>query len=369
MPGIDLALDVPSVDDTLEDIVTAISTALSTIETDLADRIVSSEIDIDDDLSMNEYALINAGSAILTSGTVPTAEGSVYYHTDNEFYLLTGDGTARVTNNGALDFVAENGFTGDYGDDTETAAYSNAAGEFRFTEDVGVPADLVADDVIVQSPTGGSVRFGVANAVTDDLEFQLSSLPTSGVSALEYDGGDFGVKDNNATRLTNTAKFTDVDMSGTLRHGDVTVANYMRNFLVDNVGGGISTIAPSVSPTKLLPFLQGLHSGTPPEIQIHLQLPIGARLKEVRMTHTGGGTWTPGHIAPRLHNTFPVSQTTIAGTLATVTGGGGLSAATLETLTITTPTPLTAGQMIYLHITWPSSDTLVWLDYTYDKTA
>jgi hypothetical protein len=87
------------------------------------------------------------------------------------------------------------------------------------------------------------------------------------------------------------------------------------------------------------------------------------------MTHTGGGTWTPGHIAPRLHNTFPVSQTTIAGTLATVTGGGGLSAATLETLTITTPTPLTAGQMIYLHITWPSSDTLVWLDYTYDKTA
>lgn len=219
MPGVDLDLDLPSLSDSLATIVSKTVDALQAIEDDLAAQVVSSEININAALSFNGAAITNLGSATFSSGNIPTTAGSVWYD-GTEWYVSDATGTIQVTSNGSLNIAAVGGIVGDYGGGNPArVTYDDASGEYRFTEDTGVYADLVADDLVLHSASG-SVRFSVDDAITTDRQFIIEDLPTAGVSALVYDASDSSVKSAENTRVTNALKITTLDMTGEEKHGD-----------------------------------------------------------------------------------------------------------------------------------------------------
>jgi hypothetical protein len=356
MPGVDLNLSLPSLSDSLSTVVSKTAVALSAIEDDLAAQVVTAELNINAALSMNGSSLTDVSSLQLLAGNAPTTNGSIYYHTDGEFYVRTAAGAIKVTSNGSLNTAAAGGFTGDYGLGTETASYDDASGEFRFTEDTGVYADLVADDVVLNG-SSGTVRLGAASAMTDGRSFLVSTLPASGISLLVYDASDSGVKDNNVTRTTNVVKITDLDVSGSILHGNLEMHADLANAVLDTgtLGTGV---------TSNIPYLTMSVVG---RIFIALPIPVGCRLKTVTMVHDRASNWQS--FAPMTiykYVTFPNSVSTV--TAAQTTQLGSTESAT--SLTVSSPAALASGETHMVGITWNSiSNRLYHVLYYYDRTS
>lgn len=221
MPGVDLNLDLPTLSDTMADIVAKLATALSAIETDLAAQVVPAEINVNSALSLAGNALTNVGSVQMVAGNSPTTPGSLYY-TGGEFYMVDATGAVQITSSGSLNVAAVGGFVGDYGGvNPARATYHDISGEFRFTEDTGVWADLVCDDAVLMG-SAGSVRLGVDAAITTGRQVIFKSLNAANVSMLVYNGSTSTIEDNNVTRATNPVKVTTLDASGDI----VTATDY-----------------------------------------------------------------------------------------------------------------------------------------------
>lgn len=329
MPGVDLNLDLPSLSDSMSDIVAALVVAISTIEDDLSAKVVPAELDINAALSMGGNSLTAVGSVQLMSGNAPTAAGSLYYHTDGEFYMLTSAGAVKVTANGSLNVTAANGIVGDYGLGPEAVSYDNLSGEYRFTEDTGVWADLVADDLVLNSASG-SVRFAVDNAITTARQFILKDIPASGVSALVYNASNSTVESAENQRITNQLKATILDISGNFRHAEVDYAQGFHD--AKATVGSISFGAPSgvelcnmaVGATMVVPITAPMQCGV-------------SRLKKLVITHDDNSnpTWTV-----RSQGGLPcvVGSVGVTAVVSSATSGQRTT-----TLTVNTPTTLGAG--------------------------
>lgn len=373
MPGVDLNLDLPTVSDTLGVIIEKTAIALAAIEADLADRVTSTELTINADLDFSGNSILHAGSLTLTAGDTPEDEGSLYYSA-GDFHVITEAGTVRITNGTALNFSASNGFTGDYGDGTETAAYSDSAGEFRFTEDTGVFADLVMDGVVLMG-SNGSVRLSTPASVSSALSFIFSALPSSGVSALLYEAG-VGTQDNAATRAT-VARVTNVNLSGSLRHGEVTVCNRLnrsidmaQNYVVQSSGVGTPSVSlnttagtQALSATTTSPFTARIH--------VPLTMPRGARLLAVTLLTTSGETWTTSNLQVYVVKTYPVGTPNFhSGTIVNSTGGAGASGTGKHVLTLSSPPTVGADERAWVRLTFPEgTGSVYWVLHHYDKVS
>lgn len=223
MPGVDLALDLPSLADSLTEIVTKLTVALSAIQDDLAGDVTPSEMDINTSLSFAGNYATNVGALGLVGGNAPSTAGSVYY-SDGEFYAIDSTGVVQLTSNGSVNVTGTGGITGDYGAGSETVSYDNGLQEYSFTSSPGVYADIICDDVVLHSATG-SVRLGCDDAITTARLATIKSLPAAGVSFLVYNAATSTIEDGGVTAVTNAPTFsaltlTTLTVTNPIIHGD-----------------------------------------------------------------------------------------------------------------------------------------------------
>ncbi len=186
MIGSDLALDLPLLSDTLAQMVTKTSVALSAIEVSIADQATQAAINITDALTINGHWLTNVGGAVMVDGNNPTAPGSVYYHA-NEFYMIDATGTIKVTLNGALNVAGFGGIGGDYGGaNPALVSYDTASGQYRFYTNGGTHAfgDLSARALLLTNGTQ-TTKFAV-DATATNQTLKIGTFTATG--AVIWDG-------------------------------------------------------------------------------------------------------------------------------------------------------------------------------------
>lgn len=328
----------------MADVVSKLVTAISAIEDDLTDKVVPAEININGSLSMNGATLTNTGAVQFVSGNDPTAAGSVYYSA-GEFYAIDSTGVVQLTANGALNFAAAGAIVGDYGGvNPAKVTYNDAAGEYRFTEDTGVWADLVADDLVLKSASG-SVRFGVTNDITTDRSFFIKSLPASGISILTYDASDSSVSAGSVSAvdalaittltLTNPEKHSDYEEIISVADGYV-YATGGATFTVDYTGGAGSGTFGAYR-------LQKTSAGGTVTWIGKLRRPVGEWLKNIKLT-------LPATSSVRIDGLFYGSTTN--------TGGSGITSGTGAEMTVTNAiqdivaTPITPNATNLANTAW-----------------
>ncbi len=342
MPGVDLNLDLPSLSDNFATIVSKMAVALAAIEDDLAALVVPSEININTSLSMAGNALIDTGSLLLVSGNAPTAAGSIYYE-DGEFWAIDSTGAIQLTDAGNLNAASLGSIVGDYGGlNPARVTYDNASGEFRFTEETGVYADLVCDDVVLVG-TNGSVRLSAGDGITTARQVQIEELPTSGVAGLVYQASDSSLRSGLTVRETGTHLFTNIDVSTSVKHGTryVTVAPLNgtgfsigwagSNSLIATVAAAPSTgyfdiTVPLIAGDRLSRVtVWGSTDGAPgndPTITIHTYTPGSGTGTTPAYSVTADRLSTTGFFQITLNTPFTLSQTTTIGIKIIGAGSG-----------------------------------------------
>ncbi len=217
MPGTDLNLELPALEHTMTEVVSKTATALSAIEDDLRDPVVTSELDMNADLSMEGNAITNVRGLVLGDGADATPDGTLAM-VDDELTVYTAAGEVRITLDGALDASAIGGITGLGGTDA-AVTYDSASDEFRFTESPGDYADLRAEDVILVGTTG-TVRLHVHDDLVTDEEINVKSLPAAGISLLAYDASTGSLVDAATVTTTNAVPVTTLTATGNVTAAD-----------------------------------------------------------------------------------------------------------------------------------------------------
>lgn len=346
MPGTDLNLDLPSLSDPMSTIVSKLTIALSAIEDDLEPAITPGQININSALSMNGAALTNVGSVQLASGNAPTTPGSFYY-ADGEFHAVDSTSDVRITLNGAIDASSVGGISGMGGTDA-AVTYDLASTQFRFTSDTGVWADLVARKLILESASG-SVAFAVDNAITTARQFNVKSLPSSGVSLLAYDASGSALVDNDVTRATNDLKVTNVDASGNVAvTGNITLSG---GFIHPDMKYTVPTHNGSATGTTCTATIYGLTFATRfttgATWRQHIPLRVGQRVKAITLHCTtyniAGASGTPAQ--PKLELWKYTSALAL-----TVVQSQAFSAVGTATLTISSPAAAASDDIWFVAI-------------------
>ncbi len=340
MPGIDLNLDLPTLADPLVDVVSKLTTAISTIEDDLADQITSGEIDINATLSANGQALINVGGLQLAGG-VSTTTGTLYTDGQDLFYRSAA-GTVQITAAGAIDVASLGTIGGDYGAGTALVTYDLASQEYRFFHDpANTYADLVADDMVVMTSFGGgSVRIGSDPTITTARSFIFKDLPTAGISCLVYDATTSTVEDAQTSRITNDVKVTTLNASGNVTANDSKhVIERVRKLHPAQGWVSTGTVTKTASLYGLVQFTvigDGIYS-----IPAGLSSGDRAKIVHMRLNKSSGGditveVWRVGYLE---------TGTLIQSFTYSTAGIGNI------TCTITTPVTLADGEDIVVVVT------------------
>ncbi len=341
MPGVDLDLDLPSLSDTLSTIVSKTAVALAAIEDDLAGMVVPSEMDINTELPLGGNALTEVGSVQLVAGNAPSSAGSIYY-ASGEFFVRDSTGLIQLTAAGALNTASVGGIVGDYGGaNPARVTYNDASGEYRFTEDTGVWADLVADDVVLQG-SAGSVRFGVDSAITTARQFLVKTLPSSGTSLLVYNAATSTLEDGAVTVISGTPTF-----STDIKHSFLRVRRVpLHNGYISAGSATVVLQAVTTGATATWQQTCGLNKGDRPQsVKLHLG-----------KTTAGTTTVTLYRV---LHNTFTLIQ---AFTLATSGADQTL------TCTISSPVALSSEEDLLIEIGLiASGDTILQASVSWDR--
>lgn len=223
MPGVNLNLPIPLLSDTQTVVVTKTAEALDAINTDLAAKVTSSEIDINANLPFNGFAGTNVGSLIFADSLLAPQPGMILY-TGGEWYMVDSTGTVKITSNGAINLSSTGAIGGDYGTASALVSYDSANTRYRFLGSGGTSlVDLDARKYAANNTTSGRVFFGVDSSVTSDLNFIVKSLPTSSVGILGYDASAGAVVDGSTITapqtFSNTVNFSNaVTFSGLVKH-------------------------------------------------------------------------------------------------------------------------------------------------------
>lgn len=221
MIGTDLNLTLPEAGQTIATNTARTATCLAALEAAVADKATPAVININAPLEMNGNAITEVSSAVFVSGNLSSTPGSLFYF-GGDWYAVDSVGAIQLTDNGAINAAGIGGIVGDYGGvNPAKVSFDDASGEYRFTEDTGVYADLVADDLVLNG-SAGSVRFQVDAAITTARTFNVKSLPTSGCSFLVYDSSDNSLKDGATVNVTNNLVSTANITATEFKHGDKT---------------------------------------------------------------------------------------------------------------------------------------------------
>lgn len=166
MIGTNLNLTLPQLGDTIATIVSKTATALSAIQTSIADKATQAGLNLNSDISFLGNRATNVGGVVMVDGNNPTAAGSIYYHS-GEFYAIDATGTIKLTNLGALNASGIGGIGGDYGGvNPALESYDNTTGQYRFYTNGGTHAwaDIAAHGLFLEGATN-TTEFTTDNSV------------------------------------------------------------------------------------------------------------------------------------------------------------------------------------------------------------
>lgn len=349
--GSDISLDLPIPGDTYADITAKLKAAIEVLQEVLEASIDSGSLDLTTALSLHGAPIINVGGLRLTGGQ-SSEIGTVYTDGSGELHTVTPSGDIQLTLNGDINVAALGTIGGDYGGGNPAAVtYDDASAEYRFVEDVNQWASLVAKEFIAKNNSGGgSVAFGVDSAITSAKTFKIKSLPASGVSGLAYVAADGTVVDANQTRETLTHKFTSIDLTGKIYQGEDSIEIALSDYkqpgasaaiVVDFNFGGSDNIAFTLPSGSNVAYFFIKHN-----------LPVGKRIKSVKMTGNASAAATSTVLLKQLYDTTSVVATTQTGNYNT-TG--------YRLLTVDTPAALVASEITIVKVISGSSD----IDFTH----
>lgn len=291
MLGSPLDLTLPEADDTMADVVAKTAAALANIEDVLEQRVTPASLNINAALPCGGNQITGVGALTLVPAAVPVASGSVYY-SDGEFFLVSPAGTVQVTFEGDLNVGATGTIVGDYGGGNPArVTYDDAAGEYRFTEETNVYADLVADDVVLKS-AAGSVRLGVTNDITTARSVLFKEIAGSGVSLFVYDSASSTVEMAETKRVTNNVLLTTLDASGNISAADhkFTALKYKKlQVATGRVVLGTGSYSSAATPVFTVATVDAGISLC--ELDYYPELDSGEKLREVKLklNKTSGG--------------------------------------------------------------------------------
>lgn len=211
MPGIDLNLDLPTLEDNFAVIVAKLVTALEAIEADLAPRIPAGALDITTALDLGGAPLVNAGGVRLMGGE-STVPGTMYM--DDELRVMTAYGAVQITNNGALNIAGSGGIGGDYGSGAEAVTYHAGSREYRFNTGPGQWGHVACDDVVLKSAAGThAVRLGASDTLGGSLSIFVQSLPATGVGLLAYRAATSELVDATSVAISQALKLNSLEVN------------------------------------------------------------------------------------------------------------------------------------------------------------
>ena len=223
MPGVNLNLPIPSLADTQTQVVTKTAQALTLINTDLAAKVVSSEIDINANLGLNGFALTNVGSLQFSNSTVSALPGNIFY-SNGEWFLVDSTGSVQITSNGAINLAVVGAIGGDYSTVNALLSYDSANTRYRFFGSGGTAlVDTDARNYVANGAAAGKVTFGVDSSLATNITFNVKSVPTSNIGILGYDASVGAVVNGSTitapTTFSNTTTFgSTIVASGLIQH-------------------------------------------------------------------------------------------------------------------------------------------------------
>lgn len=333
--GSNISVDLPIPGDTYADITAKLKAAIEVLVELLEAPIDSGALDLTTALSLHGAPLINVGGLRLVGGE-STEIGTFYIDGAGEVHAVTTLGDVQITLNGNLNVAALGTIGGDYGGaNPATVTFDDASGEYRFKQDTAVWASVVAADFIAKNPTSGSVAFGVDPAITTAKTFTVKSLPASGVSGLAYVAADGTVVDTNQTRETLLHKFTSIDITGKVYHGEESVVLPLLNYKQPGGSAAITTnfnFGGSDNVALVLPTGSNLAF-----FFLDANIPIGARLKSIKLTGSAAGS---GQLVTVYIQRYDNS------TSQTVTATGGFHTIGSKTFTLDTPHEMASDEII-----------------------
>lgn len=349
MIGTSLNLPLPGTGESMTENIARIAAWLEAVNNSLAQKATPAALNINAPLELNGNSLTEVASVQFASGNVSSVAGSFYYY-GGAWWLVDQVGAIQVTENGALKATGFGAITGDYGGSNPAAVtYVDANGQYVFTEDTGVYADLVADDLILQG-TNGRVQLNVDDALTGDRNINIKTLPTSGVSMLVYNAATSTLEEGATTRATGTQLFTNVGISAPdVLHADVE--------LPLSLIGAHSFAAGGNAVARPYDASRSTGSGTWTFSQ-HLPLKVGDRLKSVTIRLAK----TVATLA-RIY-IYKWDGTSLTEVAANTTS----SSTTVEvTATVSSPTATVSGEHWFFQVEWSDGNKMDKLRMVYDR--
>jgi hypothetical protein len=363
MIGTNLNLSLPSLSDPLATIVSKITTALSAIQTSIADKATPAALNVNQSLSLAGNALTQVSTVQFATGNASQTPGSMLYY-NGEFYVVDASGTMiQLTANGLINIGGTGGFVGDYVSSNSTgAAYDLTSGQFRFTKSAGVWADLVFANLFLKGTTG-TVEVGVDNAITTSRTFNFKSLPTTGVSLLVYSGATSTLEDANVTAVTNTFTTVGPTFSSDFHHTDVRTREIPLSLSTRQDNCSPSTVSGTSSGLDgILGYLTSTGSSWEWTSASHgaWGLRVGDRIKTIRIvSKTIAGT----------HDFALYKLAASGGTVGTVTlvGNGSASTSNDHTTTLGSPVAIASGDRFFLDLSGTTTgNTITHVEIGYD---
>lgn len=194
MVGTDLNLTLPASGISMSTNVERIAVALAAIEASLADLVTPAALNINGPVDFDGNSLEQVSAVKFATGNHSTSAGSIYYD-NGEFYVVDATSAIQLTLNGQINVAGVGGIVGDYGgSNPATVTYVDSSGQYVFTEDTGVYADVVCDDVILKGDNG-SVILGVDAALAGTRTANFKTLPSSGSALLAYNSATNAIED------------------------------------------------------------------------------------------------------------------------------------------------------------------------------
>lgn len=338
MPGVDLNLVLPTTGDTLSTIVSKLTTALSAVKDDLAPRITPGRLNINSALSMGGNALTNVGGVRLLGGQ-STVVGTLYM--DEELNIVTTAGTVKLTSNGAINVGTVGTINGNYGGvNPASVYYDTASGQYRFTTNPGVWANLVSLTATLMG-SAGSVRLGVDASVVGAQAIIVAALPATGVSGLAYQASDQTLRDASTVRETTTHQFTAIDLTGNIKHGDwIRTGPVVRfnTFLELGTTTDYSSSSPGMTVTPISTVWIPISTG----------FKTTDRIKSVTLYSPAASTYDA-----------TIVQVNAAGgaAITNLSSGGSAAAVTQSVNTPTAPFVVPAGTSLWVRVTTQAGQT------------
>lgn len=223
MPGVELNLPIPSLSDTQTQVVTKTAQALTLIDSDLAAKVLPSEIDINSALNFAGNPATNVGYITLGGGTPGVVIPGAMYYNNGEWFVVDSTGTIQLTAAGALNLSVNGGIGGDYIATAALLSFNSAGSKYIF---LGAAAASIVDiDVrkVILEGTSATVTIGVDAALVSNKVINIKSLPTVGVGLLLYDSAAQAIIDGSTFAMTDTATFSGIlNVTGALTTSGTT---------------------------------------------------------------------------------------------------------------------------------------------------